>query len=80
MRCREYEAVMSFICGVCHTPTAPRVPCTLRVVETRQVEYTNVHVADRYDPDDKDEVRVTKGFEIVREIKECPDCSKALNR
>ena len=56
------------------------MPCNMRVVETRQVTYTNQHLADWHDPDDKDEVRVTKGFEIVREIKECPDCSKALNR
>ena len=52
------------------------MPCNLRVVETRQVTYTNQHLAG-WDPDDKDEVRVTKGFETVREIKECPDCSKA---
>lgn len=56
-----------FICEECHTVQPPRVKPILKVISTREVHYVN---------NDGD---VSKGFEVVKEIKVCKECHETTN-
>lgn len=58
-----------YICEVCGVVTKPREPQHLKVVEIRERTYDN-----GFDEDGK--ALISKGTEIVREIRTCFECSK----
>ena len=64
---------MSFICANCHVATAPRIPATLIVTHTRQVSYENPNVNRE---EGEPPTIISKGSEIVREVKVCPKCAE----
>jgi hypothetical protein len=63
-----------YICQSCNTVQLPRTPLSLRVVETRQMTYTNTV----FDEDEGEKQVVTKGWETVREERWCPSCVKSM--
>ena len=58
-----------FICQKCDKVSQPNEPSVLVVSETRQVQYTNKL--------SNGDVRVSRGWEIVSELRVCSDCYKA---
>lgn len=62
---------MCYICGKCKVSQLPRTPSTPIVIETRPMEYSNLIVVDEIP-----EIKVSKGFETVRELRVCPACAK----
>ena len=56
-----------YYCGRCKKLQPKGTEQSKLVIDTRQVEYHN-------------QERVTKGWEIVREIPICPDCVTAIGR
>ena len=60
-----------FKCNVCNMLSLPKEPVNKKVVLTRNVEYNN----KLYDKEkEKEYVKVSQGWEIVKEINVCSKC------
>lgn len=60
-----------FKCQLCLKLSLPKEPVNKKVLLTREVEYQN----NLYDKEkEKEYVKISKGFEIVKEINICERC------
>lgn len=63
---------MSFICGNCKVSQPPRTQSIPIILGTRKVEYSRM---TRETDEEESVLKVSKGSEIVKEIRVCPDCA-----